>query len=95
MGSRRVLWFLFSLLELLLISGNLLFGTIATLEDIVRDLDVPDLSEAALNHLIGYCNIRSLGNVHIKTMNWLKQLEKLPARGGRLADNSSCGQCMA
>ena len=85
---------LFFIVGTLLISGNLLFGTIATLEDIVRDLDVPDHSEAALNHLIGYCIIRSLGNVHIKTMNWLKQLEKLPARGGLPADNSSCGQCM-
>ncbi len=51
-----------------------------TLEEIVRDLDVPDRSEAALNHLIGSCNIRALGDVHIASMSWrdwLKRLEKL------------------
>ncbi len=31
------------------------------LEDRVRDLDVPDRSEAALNNLIGNCHIRALG----------------------------------
>jgi hypothetical protein len=32
-----------------------------TLEDIVRDLDVPDRSEAALNHLIGSCKFAPSG----------------------------------
>ncbi len=51
-----------------------------SLEEIVRDLDVPDHGEAALNHLIGSCNIRALGDVHIGSMSWRdwrKRLEKL------------------
>ena len=51
-----------------------------TLEDIVRDLDVPDRGEAALNHLIGSCNIRALGDVQNASMCWRdgqKRLEKL------------------
>ncbi len=51
-----------------------------TLEDVVRDLDVPDRGEAVLNHLIGSCNIRALGDVQDASMgwrDWLKRLEKL------------------
>ncbi len=50
------------------------------LEESVRDLDVPDRSEAALNNLIGACHIRVLGDVLIESMSWrdwLKRLEKL------------------
>ena len=50
------------------------------LEERVRDLDVPDRSEAALNNLIGACHIRVLGDVLIESMSWrdwLKQLDKL------------------
>ncbi len=46
----------------------------------VRDLDVPDRSEAALNNLIGACHIRVLGDVLIESMSWrdwLKRLDKL------------------
>ena len=40
---------------------------------------VPDRSEVALNHLIGACNIRALGDVQNASMSWqdwLKRLER-------------------
>ena len=50
------------------------------MEDSVRDLDIADRGEAALNHLIGVCHGRALGDVLVRSMGWrewLNLLEKL------------------
>ncbi len=50
------------------------------LESAVRNLDVPDHVETALNDLIAHCHVRALGDIHVEALSWqdwLTELDKL------------------
>ncbi len=49
-------------------------------EACIENLDIPDKSAEALRNLIGYCNIRVLGDIQVASLgsdDWLSRLERL------------------
>lgn len=54
--------------------------TAADIDGLAHEAGDPAHSGDALNELIGYCNIRALGDTHVRTLgwfDWLKALRKL------------------